>query len=96
MGLFSWFRRSPKPEPKPTPKPVTSASSSSEVPGMNGAVAVPRPSENVTVFDFGSAAASSDKVTLAGYCPVSDEFEPCRWELLPASDRNAPQFRVVF
>lgn len=95
MGLFSWFRgKQSQPEIKPAtqnpnPKPV-------EVPGMNGAVEVPRPAANITVFEFGSVAASSDKVTLAGYCPVSDELEPCRWEILPASGSDAPQFRVVF
>ncbi|CAL5441557.1 unnamed protein product [Camellia sinensis] len=28
--------------------------------------------------------------------PVSDELEPCRWEILPASGDDAPQFRMVF
>lgn len=64
---------------------------------MNGAVEVTRPaSSDVTVFEFGSVAASADEVTLAGYCPVSDDLEPCRWRILPASDSSAPQFRVVF
>ncbi|CDP12943.1 unnamed protein product [Coffea canephora] len=31
-----------------------------------------------------------------GFCPVSDELEPCRWEILPAQGSDAPQFRVVF
>ncbi|KAL2944906.1 Colicin-10 [Bienertia sinuspersici] len=67
------------------------------VEGMNGAMEVQRlPKEEVTVFEFGSIAASTDKVTLAGYCPVSEELEPCRWEILPALDSNDPQFRVVF
>ena len=91
MGILSWWKGSEsKPEAKsnPDPKPV-------EVPGMNGAVVVPRPA-NVTVFEFGSVAASADKVTLAGYCPVSEELEPCRWEILSASGSDAPQFRVVF
>ncbi|KAJ4824283.1 hypothetical protein Tsubulata_021983 [Turnera subulata] len=93
MGLLSWFRQSPKPESKPTPKPLASSSSSSssfDVPGMNGTVAVRRSSENVTMFDFGSVAASSDKVTLVSYYPFSDKFEPCRWELLPASNAKVP------
>lgn len=72
-----------------------SATTASEVPGMNGAVEVPR-AANVTVFEFGSVAATADKVTLTGFCPVSDELEPCRWEILPATDSDAPQFRVVF
>ncbi|KDP45931.1 hypothetical protein JCGZ_11834 [Jatropha curcas] len=93
MGLLSWFKGSPKPETKSS---QTSKPEISEVPGMNGAVEVPRPSKNVTVFEFGSIAASNDKVTLAGYCPVSEELEPCRWEILPASEADAPQFRVVF
>ncbi|GAB4834675.1 hypothetical protein Ancab_032938 [Ancistrocladus abbreviatus] len=93
MGLL-WWKRKEEPEPKtqttqrkPDSKPEV------PVPGMNGAVEVPRPLTDVTVFEFGSVAASADKVTLAGYCPVSDELEPCRWEILPAKDSNAPQFR---
>lgn len=97
MGLLSWWKPSQKPTSetkKPDPKP----GSPPEIPGMNGAVEVPRPqaTPDVTVFEFGSVAASSDKVTLAGYCPVSDDLEPCRWEILPASGSDAPQFRVVF
>ncbi|GAB4857767.1 hypothetical protein Ancab_015675, partial [Ancistrocladus abbreviatus] len=60
---------------------------------MNRVVEVPRPPTDVTVFEFGSVAASTDKVTLAGYCPVSDELERCHWEILPAKDSDAPQFR---
>lgn len=71
-----------------------------EIPGMNGAVEVSRPSPSpladVTVFEFGSVATAVDKVTMAGYCPVSEELEPCRWELLTGSSSDAPQFRVVF
>ncbi|XP_062202071.1 uncharacterized protein LOC133904613 [Phragmites australis] len=51
---------------------------------------------DATVFEFGSAAESGAVVTLAGYCPVSDELEPCRWELVPATGEGAPQFRIVF
>ncbi|KAI3707683.1 hypothetical protein L6452_26312 [Arctium lappa] len=77
---------------------VSMEKAAEEVPGMNGAVEVLRPGPNVdvTVFEFGSVAVSADKVTLAGYCPVSDDFEPCRWEILPAGGSDAPQFRVVF
>ncbi|PIN27150.1 hypothetical protein CDL12_00066 [Handroanthus impetiginosus] len=99
MGILSWFGRGNKNSGKkeeagvsksdPKPEPV-------EVPGMNGAVEVPRPAADLAVFEFGSVAASADKVTLAGYCPVSDEIEPCRWEIMPASGSDAPQFRVVF
>ncbi|PWA60503.1 hypothetical protein CTI12_AA383060 [Artemisia annua] len=79
-------------------KAMVSSPNEEAPPGMNGAVEVTRPAPNVdvTVFEFGSVAASSDKVTLAGYCPVSDDLEPCRWEILPASGSDAPQFRVVF
>ncbi|XP_057796493.1 uncharacterized protein LOC131012513 [Salvia miltiorrhiza] len=100
MGILSWFsggsnntskKEQPAPASKPGPKPEPA-----EAPGMNGAVEVPRPDADISVFEFGSVAASADKVTLAGYCPVSDELEPCRWEILPASGSDAPQFRVVF
>ncbi|CAM6021317.1 unnamed protein product [Sphagnum balticum] len=49
-----------------------------------------------SVFEFGSAANSDEKMTLAGYCPISDELEPCRWEILPSGGSEAPQFRVIF
>ncbi|KAH6760950.1 allyl alcohol dehydrogenase-like protein [Perilla frutescens var. hirtella] len=95
MGILSWFSRSTSNNPKkeqPTPAKTET--------GMNGAVEVRRPNApaaaDISVFEFGSVAASADKVTLAGYCPVSDELEPCRWEILPASGTDAPQFRVVF
>ncbi|XP_050231128.1 uncharacterized protein LOC126680116 [Mercurialis annua] len=106
MGLLSWFKGGSKAEPSNSasntqiaaPQSDVSAAPTSEIsaPGMNGAVEVLRPPKNVTVFEFGSIAASNDKVTLAGYCPVSDDLEPCRWEILPASEADAPQFRVVF
>lgn len=68
-----------------------------EAPGMNGPVEVLRPpNATVSVFEFGSVVASNDKVTLAGYCPVSENFEPCRWEIIQATQSNAPQFRVFF
>ncbi|OMO93138.1 hypothetical protein COLO4_17110 [Corchorus olitorius] len=92
MGLLSWFRGNPKPETQTIPKP---SDTPKPVPGMNGAVEVPRP-ESVTVFEFGSVGSTTDKVTLAGFCPVSDDLEPCRWEILQASGSDAPQFRVVF
>ena len=43
-----------------------------------------------------SAGASTGKVTLAGYCRVSEELEPCRWEILPSNESTAPQFQVWF
>ncbi|KAG7011515.1 hypothetical protein SDJN02_26421, partial [Cucurbita argyrosperma subsp. argyrosperma] len=98
MGLLSWWKGGSAPsesnsKPQPPPKNV---SQPAEVPGLNGAVEVPRPAATVTVFEFGSVSASSDSVTLTGYCPVSDDLEPCRWEILPASGSDAPLFRVVF
>ena len=90
----------PQKTPPPPPPPAKKADPlpAMEVPGMNGAVEVPRPPPptNITVFEFGSVAATADKVTLAGYCPVSDDLEPCRWEILPAAAADAPQFRVAF
>ncbi|KAK6917387.1 hypothetical protein RJ641_018138 [Dillenia turbinata] len=96
MGVLSWWKGDKKaPESKPTQKPISEPQNPTEIPGMNGAVEVPRPDE-ITVFEFGSVSASADKVTLAGFCPVSDELEPCRWEVLQATDSDAPQFRIVF
>ncbi|XP_042507751.1 uncharacterized protein LOC122083887 [Macadamia integrifolia] len=98
MGILSWWRGKEAPTANTKPKSTSKSENPAEkleTPGMNGAMEVPRPSD-VTVFEFGSAAVSADKVTLAGYCPVSEELEPCRWEILPATGSNAPQFRVVF
>ncbi|XP_073108435.1 uncharacterized protein [Elaeis guineensis] len=100
MGFLSWWRgkrgtaatggaAAAVSNPEPSAPPTGNAAA------MNGAVEVRRPSD-VTVFEFGSAMASGDGVTLAGYCPVSDELEPCRWEILPATGSVAPQFRVLF
>ncbi|XP_013663841.2 NADP-dependent alkenal double bond reductase P2 isoform X2 [Brassica napus] len=92
MGILSWFTGSPKPsQPETTKTEIIQT----PAPGMNGAIEVPRP-DRATVFEFGSVAATGDRVTLAGYCPVSDDLEPCRWEILPADGKDAPQFRVVF
>ncbi|KAK7252723.1 hypothetical protein RIF29_36886 [Crotalaria pallida] len=103
MGILSWWKGNKSQPEAPPPKSSSTQNSDAiakpaEVAGMNGAVEVPRPpnSERVSVFEFGSVAATNDKVTLAGYCPVSEDLEPCRWEILPAVDSNAPQFRVVF
>ncbi|KAK7307736.1 hypothetical protein VNO77_41061 [Canavalia gladiata] len=101
MGLL-WWRKGKKSEPEAKSSKSNGTErgkplSPSEAPGMNGAVEVPRPANtSVSVFEFGSVAASNDNVTLAGYCPVSEDLEPCRWEILPAYQSNAPQFRVVF
>ncbi|GAA0165308.1 reductase [Lithospermum erythrorhizon] len=101
MGLL-WWRKNNKESPSSKANAQMSDQKQlqqkqpAEAPGMNGAVEVRRPADDITIFEFGSVAASTDKVTLAGFCPVSDELEPCRWEILPASDSNAPQFRVVF
>jgi len=105
MGLL-WWRKGKNSQPEAKSSTTENAAKNggdaavkptAEAPGMNGAVEVKRPlNASVSVFEFGSVAASSDKVTLAGYCPVSEDLEPCRWEILPAVESNAPQFRVVF
>lgn len=99
MGILSWFTGGNTTTKKEEPTKTDPKPEAVEVPGLNGAVEVRRPDRpvaDVSVFEFGSVAASADKVTLAGYCPVSDDLEPCRWEILPASGSDAPQFRVVF
>ncbi|KAL5972833.1 hypothetical protein ACLOJK_039639 [Asimina triloba] len=103
MGLLSWWKGSKpsveKPpqssESKQPRKPDQNASAAAEIPGMNGAMEVPRPDE-ITVFEFGSVAASVDKITLAGYCPVSDELQPCQWEIVTPTTDDAPRVRVAF
>ncbi|EES19768.1 hypothetical protein BDA96_09G198100 [Sorghum bicolor] len=107
MGLFSWWRGGRRGGGGP---PDQQGQQASAVPGVvgtevaasgtNGAVEVRRQRQrqaaDATVFEFGSAAESGAALTLAGYCPVSDELEPCRWELVPAAGEGAPQFRIVF
>ncbi|KAL5203339.1 hypothetical protein ABZP36_014291 [Zizania latifolia] len=99
MGLFSWWkgRRSGSLEPA---KVAGGSAAEVAAAGTHGAVEVRRQRQrqaaDATVFEFGSAEESGTAVTLAGYCPVSDDLEPCRWELVPASGEGAPQFRIVF
>jgi hypothetical protein len=102
MGLLFWRKgkNAASQEAQPSDKGSAEGSSDAtvegkEVAGMHGAVEVRRPTE-VTVFEFGSTRDSGERITLAGYCPVSDELEPCRWEIVPALEDNAPQFRIVF
>ncbi|XP_062231789.1 uncharacterized protein LOC133929162 [Phragmites australis] len=100
MGLFSWWRGGRRggggsTEPRDQ---QPAAAEGAEAVAAHGAVEVRRRRQalDATVFEFGSAAESGAAVTLAGYCPVSDELEPCRWELVPAAGEGAPQFRIVF
>ncbi|CAL5187717.1 unnamed protein product [Lathyrus oleraceus] len=102
MGLLWWRKeKNSQPEAKSSTENAKNGGgpvkTTAEAPGMNGAVEVPRPTNtSVSVFEFGSVAASNDKVMLAGFCPVSEDLEPCRWEILPAIESNGPQFRVIF
>ncbi|XP_020573309.1 uncharacterized protein LOC110019810 [Phalaenopsis equestris] len=101
MGLLSWWKgkalngHSPATNNGGDGVAAKPSEAAVETSGLNGAMEVRRPAD-VTVFEFGSAVAAGEKVTLAGYCPVSDELEPCRWEIIPAAGSNAPQFRIVF
>ncbi|KAL0926679.1 hypothetical protein M5K25_002924 [Dendrobium thyrsiflorum] len=103
MGLLSWWKGkavAPNAGSSGTNNggegvAAKSAEWAVETSGLNGAMEVRRPAD-VTVFEFGSAAAAGEKVTLAGYCPVSEELEPCRWEIIPAAGSDAPLFRIVF
>ncbi|KAG6466427.1 hypothetical protein ZIOFF_075783 [Zingiber officinale] len=98
MGLLSWWTGKGSTPPPPSSAKVDAKANyemAQEVFGMNDAVEVQRPMD-VTVFEFGSVAASGDRITLAGYCPVSEELEPCRWEIIPAAGPDAPQFRIAF
>jgi hypothetical protein len=101
MGLLSWWKGSRRGTPEaPNPQQLSGAGGAETqvaAAGPHGAVEVRRQRQpDATVFEFGSAAESGAAVTLAGYCPVSDELEPCRWELVPATGEGAPQFRIVF
>lgn len=98
MGLFSWWRRAAAARRSRRRERWRGVAEVAAAGGTQGAVEVLRRQRqaDATVFEFGSAAESGAAVTLAGYCPVSDDLEPCRWELVPAAGEGAPQFRIVF
>ncbi|XP_062180790.1 uncharacterized protein LOC133885152 [Phragmites australis] len=101
MGLFSWWRggrRGGGGPPEQRRQQPAAVAGDEPAAAAHGAVEVrrQRQASDATVFEFGSAAESGAAVTLAGYCPVSDELEPCRWELVPAAREGAPLFRIVF
>jgi hypothetical protein len=80
------------PPPQPS-KPALESPAVAQAPKPDANAAL---KAETSVFEFGSAANNDDSKTLAGYCPVSDDMEPCRWELLPAGGNEAPQFRIIF
>ncbi|GJP42775.1 hypothetical protein CLOM_g2309 [Closterium sp. NIES-68] len=77
-------------------KPSKEAAKPAPAPAATPAQSTSPDMSNTNVFEFGSATASEDKSTLAGYCPVSDDLEPCRWEVLPSGGGEAPRFRIIF
>ena len=97
MGFFGGKKKgAEKAEEAPSPQPSKPALESpaiAEAPkgDVNAALQA-----QTSVFEFGSAANGDDGVTLAGYCPVSDDMEPCRWEILPSGGNEAPKFRIIF
>eukprot|EP00245_Coleochaete_scutata_P006384 TRINITY_DN20811_c0_g1_i1.p1 TRINITY_DN20811_c0_g1~~TRINITY_DN20811_c0_g1_i1.p1 ORF type:complete len:113 (-),score=22.66 TRINITY_DN20811_c0_g1_i1:556-894(-) len=112
MGLFGKRKSSEKQSEAATDPPPAAArvEAPPEKPSVSGAAGVgatipPEPKvksdqdtvqQDTSVFEFGSAGNSEEKITLAGYCPISDEMEPCRWEILPSGGSEAPQFRIIF
>ncbi|BBN15707.1 hypothetical protein MPTK1_7g00140 [Marchantia polymorpha subsp. ruderalis] len=74
---------------------VETASASTVVRQAPASAPLP-PQTQTSVFEFGSAGNIEDRVTLAGYCSVSDELEPCQWEILPSGGVEAPLFRIIF
>ncbi|MCO5569780.1 hypothetical protein L7F22_023495 [Adiantum nelumboides] len=96
MGLFGGWRKkkaSDEEEAAGVPANPNSSVTSSQQQQQQAA-------PETSVFEFGSAnAAGEERLTIAGYCPVSNDLEPCRWEVLPAPatpDNTAPLFRIVF
>ncbi|KHN42631.1 hypothetical protein glysoja_018874 [Glycine soja] len=100
MGLL-WWRKGNKPQPQLQAKSSSIPKSNgtdatkplTEAPGMNGAVEVPRPpNTTVSIFEFGFLVT----VLFTVDALVFKDLKPCHWEILPAVQSNAPQFRVVF
>ncbi|XP_073395051.1 uncharacterized protein [Physcomitrium patens] len=93
MGFFGRKKKAEEtlpPAPQPSkPNLESPAIAEPPKPDINAAF-----KSETSVFEFGSS--SDDGVTLAGYCPVSDEMEPCRWEILPSGGKEAPKFRIIF
>ncbi|KAH7299078.1 hypothetical protein KP509_25G071700 [Ceratopteris richardii] len=86
MGLFGGWRK--KKVTKEQEAETVSANTSSNIQKQPN---VP----DTSVFEFGSAG--EEHLTIAGYCPVSNDLEPCRWELMTAPvDAESPLFRIVF
>eukprot|EP00243_Klebsormidium_subtile_P004779 TRINITY_DN18933_c0_g1_i1.p2 TRINITY_DN18933_c0_g1~~TRINITY_DN18933_c0_g1_i1.p2 ORF type:complete len:128 (+),score=27.81 TRINITY_DN18933_c0_g1_i1:81-464(+) len=48
-----------------------------------------------SVFEFGSAGGNKG-LTLAGFCPISDEHEPCKWEVIEDGGAEQPAIRIIF
>lgn len=48
-----------------------------------------------SVFEFGSAVGNKG-LTLAGFCPISDEHEPCKWEVIDDGGPEQPAIRIIF
>ncbi|KAG0626321.1 hypothetical protein M758_2G118700 [Ceratodon purpureus] len=89
-ALSQKLEEAPAPQPS---KPALDSPVTAEPPNHDVNAAL---KEQTSVFEFGSAANGGDGVTLAGYCPVSDEMEPCRWEILPSGGNDAPKFCIIF
>ena len=106
MGLFGKWRS------KKNTEDNSATQSSNPNPNPNLNPENPSPQPETSVFEFGSCAryggggqkGASAKVgeeetagkIMAGFCPVSDHLEPCRWELLPSDSENSPLFRILF
>lgn len=102
MGFFGGRKKESEKkeeEEERSPPPPQPSKPALESPAV---LQAPKPDANsvfkaeTSVFEFGSAANSEGQMTLAGYCPVSDDMEPCRWEILPSGGNEAPQFRIIF
>jgi len=96
MGFFGGKKKEAAKDELPPPQPSKPALESPAVAAPPKADVNAVLKAETSVFEFGSAASSDDGVTLAGYCPVSDEMEPCRWEILPSGGNEAPKFRIIF
>ena len=57
----------------------------------------PEEEKRVNVVDIGKAESQNEKLTLTGYCSLSENLEPCEWTFsAPENKASKPLLRILF
>ncbi|KAJ7294401.1 hypothetical protein O6H91_03G050200 [Diphasiastrum complanatum] len=104
MGLFGSRKNKASTADKQASSPPIKADGVPSIPAPKGDISksskvegAPSFANETSCFEFGAGGSGSeDSIVLAGYCPVSDELEPCRWQILQPWSAQAPRFRILF